>query len=60
MREYESRLKAAEERVKRERQGGKERIGELEATVEKLRRQLDEARKRNEHLGEIVEMNRPA
>ena len=33
VREYESRLKAAEEKVKRERQGGKERALELEAQV---------------------------
>jgi len=31
VKEYETRLRAAEERVKRERQGGKERINELEA-----------------------------
>ena len=30
VKEYEARLKAAEERVKRERQGSKERIAELE------------------------------
>ena len=33
VKEYESRLRVAEERVKRERQGGKERINELEAHV---------------------------
>jgi hypothetical protein len=33
VKEYESRLRTAEERVKRERQGGKERINELEAHV---------------------------
>ena len=30
MKEYESRLKMAEEKIKRERQDGKERVGELE------------------------------
>jgi hypothetical protein len=30
VKEYESRLKAAEERMKRERQGSKERVAELE------------------------------
>jgi len=33
VKEYEARLKAAEERVKRERQGSKERVVELEANV---------------------------
>ncbi|KAF6764547.1 hypothetical protein DFP72DRAFT_1163472 [Ephemerocybe angulata] len=51
VKEYESRMRAAEERVKRERQGGKERVGELETAVERLRKQLEEARKR----GGVVE-----
>jgi chromosome segregation ATPase len=59
VREYEARLKAAEERVKRERQGGKERIGELEGNLAKLQKQLEMATRRNSQLGEIVEMNRP-
>jgi hypothetical protein len=58
VREYESRLKAAEERVKRERQGGKERINELEANIMKLQKQLEHANKRNSQLGGILEMNR--
>lgn len=33
VKEYETRLKTAEEKVKRERQGGKERVGELEVAV---------------------------
>ena len=33
VKEYESRLRAAEERVKRERQGAKERVNELETTI---------------------------
>ena len=33
MKEYEARLKAAEERVKRERQGSKERVLELENSL---------------------------
>lgn len=33
VKEYEARLKAAEEKVKRERQGGKERVGELEVQL---------------------------
>ncbi|KAK0497724.1 hypothetical protein EDD18DRAFT_1159036, partial [Armillaria luteobubalina] len=40
VKEYEARLGAAEERVKRERQGGKERVAELEASVRALQRQL--------------------
>lgn len=33
VKEYEARLKAAEERVKRERQGSKERVAELENNI---------------------------
>jgi hypothetical protein len=33
VREYEARIKASEERVKRERQGAKERVQELEGAV---------------------------
>lgn len=33
VKEYESRLRAAEERVKRERQGSKERVLELENRI---------------------------
>ena len=36
VKEYESRLRAAEERVKRERQGAKERVAELETTVKSV------------------------
>ena len=36
VKEYESRLKAADERYKRERQGGKERVGELEGNMKSV------------------------
>ena len=36
VKEYESRLKAAEERVKRERQGSKERVAELENNLKSV------------------------
>ena len=58
VKEYEARLRAAEERVKRERQGGKERVGELEGNVKSLERQLEVARKRNTQLQEIVDVNK--
>jgi hypothetical protein len=58
VKEYEARLRAAEERVKRERQGGKERVGELEGNVKNLERQLEVARKRNVQLQDIVDANK--
>jgi outer membrane protein TolC len=58
VKEYEARLRAAEERVKRERQGGKERVGELEGNMKSLERQLEVARKRNTQLQEIVDANK--
>ncbi|KAJ7163163.1 hypothetical protein C8R46DRAFT_1281550 [Mycena filopes] len=61
VKEYETRLKAAEERVKRERQGGKERVAELESNLKwrgnsrSLQRQFELAQKRNQQLNEVVE-----
>ncbi|KAI5831380.1 hypothetical protein K523DRAFT_237634 [Schizophyllum commune Tattone D] len=58
VKEYETRLKAAEERYKREKQGAKDRQAEMERTIALLTRQVEETRKRNQHVGEIVEANK--
>ncbi len=49
----ELRCKAAEERVKRERQGAKERVSELEEIRRKLEKDLEAATKRNRMVGEL-------
>ena len=49
----ELRCKAAEERVKRERQGAKERVAELEEIRRKLEKDLEAAVKRNKVVGEL-------
>jgi chromosome segregation ATPase len=53
IKELESRNKAAEERVKRERQGAKERVTELIEQVRRLEKELDGATKRNRLLDEV-------
>ncbi|TKY85692.1 hypothetical protein EX895_005232 [Sporisorium graminicola] len=53
IKELELRCKAAEERVKRERQGAKERVAELEEIRRKLEKDLDAAMKRNRLVGEL-------
>ncbi|GAK64488.1 uncharacterized protein PAN0_005d2702 [Moesziomyces antarcticus] len=53
IKELELRCKAAEERVKRERQGAKERVAELEEIRRKLERDLDAATKRNRLVGDL-------
>ncbi|KIM72394.1 hypothetical protein PILCRDRAFT_829764, partial [Piloderma croceum F 1598] len=60
VKEYESRLKAAEERVKRERQGSKERVAELENNLKSLQRQFELAQKRNQQLNEVIDTNKVA
>ncbi|RDB26693.1 Anucleate primary sterigmata protein B [Hypsizygus marmoreus] len=60
VKEYEARLKASEERWKRERQGGKERAGELENTLKSLQRQFELAQKRSQQLAEVIELNKGA
>ncbi|CBQ72955.1 related to Myosin heavy chain [Sporisorium reilianum SRZ2] len=53
IKELELRCKAAEERVKRERQGAKERVAELEDIRRKLEKDLEAATKRNRVVGEL-------
>lgn len=53
VKELELRCKAAEERVKRERQGAKERVAELEEIRRKLEKDLEAATKRNRVVGDI-------
>jgi len=60
VKEYESRLKAAEERVKRERQGSKEKVAELENNLRSLQRQFEFAQKRNQQLNEVIDDTKPA
>ncbi|EKM56179.1 uncharacterized protein PHACADRAFT_122431 [Phanerochaete carnosa HHB-10118-sp] len=55
VKEYEARLRVAEEKVKRERQGGKERTVELETQARQYKRQIELAQKRILQLNEIVE-----
>ncbi|KAL0947804.1 hypothetical protein HGRIS_013877 [Hohenbuehelia grisea] len=60
VKEYETRLKAAEEKWKRERQGSKERFGELEHQIKSLNRQLDLAQKRNNQLTDVIQTKQVA
>ncbi|EST05588.1 hypothetical protein PSEUBRA_005278 [Kalmanozyma brasiliensis GHG001] len=53
IKELELRCKAAEERVKRERQGAKERVAELEEIRRKLEKDLEAATKRNRLVGDL-------
>ncbi|CDS01199.1 related to Myosin heavy chain [Sporisorium scitamineum] len=53
IKELELRCKAAEERVKRERQGAKERVAELEEIRRKLEKDLEAATKRSRMVGEL-------
>ncbi|SPO25343.1 related to Myosin heavy chain [Ustilago trichophora] len=53
IKELELRCKAAEERVKRERQGAKERVAELEEIRRKLEKDLEAATRRNRMVGDL-------
>lgn len=53
MNELETRYKAAEERVKRERQGAKERVAELEKELQRMRSSLEGEKKRVKVLESI-------
>ncbi|GJJ11520.1 hypothetical protein Clacol_005753 [Clathrus columnatus] len=53
VKEYENRLKAAEEKIKRERQGAKERVAELDNHVKMLQKQIEESRRHATQLSEI-------
>lgn len=53
IKELENRNRAAEERVKRERQGAKERVTELVEQVRRLERELEAAAKRNKLLDNV-------
>jgi len=44
--------------VKRERQGSKERVGELENNLKTIQRQLELAQKRNSQLADLVDLNK--
>lgn len=52
--EYESRLRIAGEKIKTEKQGGKERALQLEAQVRDLERQVQDARRRNVRAEGVV------
>lgn len=54
LRELEARLKASEEKVKRERQGAKERVAELGETIRDLEDQVEGAKRRDAQLGQVV------
>ncbi|KAK8858516.1 hypothetical protein IAR55_002743 [Kwoniella newhampshirensis] len=54
VKEYENRLRIAGEKIKTEKQGGKERALQLEAQVRDLERQVEEARTRNERAEGVV------
>ena len=53
IKELESRVRAAEERVKRERQGAKERVAELVEQMRRLEKELEGATKRNKLLDTV-------
>ena len=55
MREYENRIKIAEEKVKRERQGYKERTKEMEGVIEGLERQVSHQKRVNAQLDDVLE-----
>ncbi|WVQ80511.1 hypothetical protein IAT38_002616 [Cryptococcus sp. DSM 104549] len=54
VKEYENRLRIAGEKIKTEKQGGKERAMQLEAQVRDLEKQVVEARKRNTRAEGVV------
>ncbi|KAK6908272.1 hypothetical protein I203_102273 [Kwoniella mangroviensis CBS 8507] len=54
VKEYENRLRVAGEKIKTEKQGGKERAMQLEAQVRDLERQVSETRKRNQRVEGVV------
>ncbi|WVR06279.1 hypothetical protein IAU60_003309 [Kwoniella sp. DSM 27419] len=54
VKEYENRLRIAGEKIKTEKQGGKERALQLEAQVRDLERQVSEARRRNQRVEGVV------
>ncbi|KAK4687765.1 hypothetical protein P7C73_g2352, partial [Tremellales sp. Uapishka_1] len=54
VKEYENRLRIAGEKIKTEKQGGKERAAQLEAQNRELERQLDEVRRKNRRAEGLV------
>lgn len=58
VKEYEGRIKAEMERTKNAKQGGKERVLELEGIVRSLKRQLELANKRSQQLEDIDANNK--
>jgi len=58
VKEYEVRIKAEMERTKNAKQGGKERVLELEGIVRSLKRQLELATKRSQQLEDIDSNNK--
>ncbi|OJA13113.1 hypothetical protein AZE42_11621 [Rhizopogon vesiculosus] len=57
VKKYEAELKAGEEKYKRERQGAKERVLELENQLRNLERQNELAQKRSAQLDIVAEAN---
>ncbi|KAF8309737.1 hypothetical protein DL93DRAFT_2085258 [Clavulina sp. PMI_390] len=55
IKEYERLLKEANEKFKRERQGAKERVNELEATIKSLQKQIDLTNKRAQQIHDVAE-----
>ncbi|GAA5943357.1 uncharacterized protein JCM15063_002923 [Sporobolomyces koalae] len=53
LRELESRCRAAEEKVKRERQGAKERVNDLQTIIKRLQDDLDGAQHRKERIDQL-------
>ncbi|WWC88754.1 uncharacterized protein L201_003667 [Kwoniella dendrophila CBS 6074] len=54
VKEYENRLRIAGEKIKTEKQGGKERALQLEAQVRDLERQIQETKKRNQRVEGVM------
>ncbi|RSH89332.1 hypothetical protein EHS25_002444 [Saitozyma podzolica] len=54
VKEYENRLRIAGEKIKTEKQGGKERAAQLEGQVRDLEKQVEQARRRNQRAEGVV------
>ena len=54
VKEYENRLRIAGEKIKTEKQGGKERAVQLESQVRDLERQVNDAKRRNQRAEGVV------
>lgn len=54
VKEYESRMRQAEEKIKAGRQGGSERVRQLEAEARELKRQIDNLKNYNRRAEDVV------